>query len=84
MSDNNYEIVSVQPTEPPANAAGTGWHCYVIRQGINTIRGYQQGDIDKVSQVVRDIVLRLNERRRGKFGRTQLVIPAQGKKTGSQ
>lgn len=30
MSDNDYEIVSVEPTDPPTDVGGTGWHCYVI------------------------------------------------------
>jgi hypothetical protein len=46
---------------------GTGWHCYVIEQGENRIRGYQ----------------RLNERRYGKRGRVHLNMSGQGKKAQS-
>lgn len=69
MMDNDFEIVSVEPTDPPADMAGTGWHCYVIEQGKNTIRGYQRGDIDSVTRAVEEIVESLNHRRYGRFGR---------------
>ena len=60
--------------------AGSGWHCYVIQQGENRIRGYQQGNIKDVTRAVEEIVMRLNERRYGKSGRVHLTMSAQGKK----
>jgi hypothetical protein len=80
VTDNNYEIVSVEPTVAPTNAAGTGWHCYIIQQGRNTIRGYRQGDFQFVTQAVEEIVACLNERRYGKMGRVHLVMSSQSKK----
>ena len=80
MIDEDYEIVSVEPTDPPPGMAGTGWHCYVIEQGKNTIRGYQQGKLKAVTQSVQEIVIRLNERRYGKRGRVHLNMSSQGKK----
>ena len=62
---------------------GTGWHCYVIEQGNNNIRGYRQGSIDSVTRAVEEIVFRLNERRRGKFGRVHLTMSSPAKKTSS-
>ena len=76
-----YEIVSLEPTEPPGGMEGTGWHCYIIAQGDNRIRGYQQDNIQSVTRSVEEIVARLNERRFGKSGRVHLTMPAQGKKT---
>jgi len=76
----DYEIVSVEPTEPPGGMVGTGWHCYVIEQGDNTIRGYQQGNIKTVRRAVEEIVARLNERRYGKKGRVHLTMSAKDKK----
>ena len=84
MTDSNYEIVSVEPTDAPADAAGTGWHCYVIKQGGNMIRGYKRGDCQFVTQAVEEIVVRLNERRYGKMGRVHLVMPSQKKKARHQ
>ena len=80
MTDNNYEVVSVEPTDAPADTAGTGWHCYIIQQGRNTIRGYKRGDFQFVTQAVEEIVARLNERRYGKMGRAHLVMSSQSKK----
>jgi hypothetical protein len=80
VTDDNYEIVSVEPSDPPADTVGTGWHCYTIRQGDNTIRGYQRGDIRIVTQAVEEIVSRLNDRRYGKNGRVHLVMSSQSKK----
>ena len=64
--------------------AGTGWQCYIIQQGENRIRGYQQGSIQAVRRAVEEIVVRLNERRYGKRGRVHLAMPAQGKNTKRQ
>ena len=84
MIDNNYEIVSVEPTDAPADTAGTGWHCYIIQQGRNEIRGYKRGDFQVVTQAVEEIVARLNERRYGKMGRVHLVMSSPSKKAKSQ
>ena len=60
---------------------GTDWHCYIIEQGNNTIRGYQQGKITAVRESVEAIVERLNERRFGKRGRVHLDMSVSSKKT---
>ena len=79
--DKDYEIVSLEPSEPPDDMSGTDWHCYVIGQGVNTIRGYQRGNPKAVKASVEEIVARLNERRFGKRGRVHLNMSAEGKKT---
>ena len=79
MIEDDYEIVSVESTIPPAHMGGTCWHCYVIGQGANTIRGYQQGSLEAVRQSVEEIVTRLNERRLGKRGRVYLDTSNHGK-----
>lgn len=84
MIDEDYEIVSVEPADPPRGMVGTGWHCYIIGQGKNTIRGYQRGSRKAVAESAQEIVMRLNERRYGKRGRVHLVMTAQGKKTQSK
>jgi hypothetical protein len=80
LIEEDYAIVSVKPTDPPGDMEGKGWHCYIIEQGSNTIRGYQRGDIKAVTRAVEEIVIRLNERRYGKSGRVHLTMSAQGKK----
>ena len=84
MIEKDYEIVSVEPVDPPENMDGTDWHCYVIGQGRNRIRGYRQGDLASVKRSVEEIVLHLNERRVGKRGRVHLDMSHRGKsaKTG--
>lgn len=79
MSDEDYEIVSVRPSGPPADTEGTDWYCYVITQGKNTIRGFRQGSLKSVIGSVEEIVERLNERRMGKRGRVQLDMSARGR-----
>jgi hypothetical protein len=80
LNEDNYEIVSVEPTDPPADMEGTGWHCYVIGQGENRIRGYRQGSIKAVTRAVEETVARLNERRYGKSGRTHVVLSSSAKR----
>jgi hypothetical protein len=84
VMDNSYKIVSVEPTDPPADTVGKGWHCYIIQQGKNTIRGYKRGDFELVTQAVEEIVARLNERRYGKIGYIHLVMSSQSKKAEQQ
>lgn len=80
MNQEDYEILSVEPTDPPGDMVGTGWHRYIIVQGNNTIRGYQRGDIKAVTRAVEEIVVRLNERRYGRSGRVHLTMSAPAKK----
>ena len=70
----------MKPVDAPRGAVGTDWHCYVIEQGKNSIRGYRLGSNDTVTRAVDEIVVRLNERRRGKYGRVHLTMSSQGKK----
>lgn len=80
MNVEDYEIVSVEPTDPPGDMVGAGWHRYIIMQGENTIRGYQRGNIQGVRRAVEEIVARLNERRYGKSGRVHLTMSSPAKK----
>ena len=82
MIEEDYAIVSVEPADPPGDMAGTGWHCYIIEQGDNRIRGYQQGSAKAVRRAVEEIVVRLNERRYGKSGRVHLTMSSPAKKAG--
>jgi len=66
LIEDDYEIISVESTAPPEHMGGTDWHCYVIGQGANMIRGFQQGSLATVRQSVEEVVTRLNERRLGK------------------
>lgn len=77
--EQDYEVVSVEPTDPPGDTVGTGWHCYVIGHGVNRIRGYKRGSVKAVREAAEAIVVRLNERRRGKSGRVNLNMTSHGK-----
>ena len=79
--DGEYEIRSIEPADPPPDIEGNDWHRYVIGLGEETISGYQRGSRKAVTQSVREIVERLNERRYGKRGRVHLDMSAKGKKT---
>ena len=80
MIEEDYQIVSVEPTSPPMDMGGTDWHCYIIEQGKNTIRGYKQGSLKVVTKSVEEIVMQLNERRFGKRGRVHLDMSTRAKK----
>jgi len=79
MTSEDYEIVSVVSTEAPDRLEGADWHRYTIAQGDNMIYGYRQGSLSAVTRSVEELVLRLNERRFGKKGRTQIYMPTRGK-----
>ena len=78
VDDQAYEVLSIRATEPPPDADGADWHCYVISQGDNTIRGYRQGSLKSVTRSVEEIVLQLNERRMGRRGRVHLYTTGRG------
>ncbi len=82
MINENYEIESVNPAEPPPDMDGANWYCYVIVQGSNKIRGYRQGNHRAVMTAVEEIVSQLNERRVGKHGRKHLVMTSAKKQVG--
>jgi len=76
-----YEIVSVQPAEPPSGGKGSNWYRYVIAfEGRNSIHGCQQGGLKAVTRAVEEMVAQLNERHLDKRGRVNLV-PTPKKKT---
>jgi hypothetical protein len=68
-----YEIVSVDPADPPDGMDGDDWFCYVISQGNNKIEGFRQGKPRAVKKAVEEIVAQVNERHMGKRGRVNLV-----------
>jgi hypothetical protein len=74
QSSADYRMVSIHRADPPAGAEGSEWHDYVIIQGHNKISGCRKGTLASVTTDVEAIVLRLNERRLHKRGRTQLVM----------
>jgi hypothetical protein len=76
LSEEAYHIDSVTPAEAPTGMEGDDWHCYIIMQGTNSIRGYRQGKRRAVMTAVEEIVAQLNERRFGKRGRPKKVEPA--------
>jgi hypothetical protein len=82
LMDDAFQIVSVRPAEAPPATQGSNWHCYVIAQGTNTIRGYRQGSLGIVTRAVEEIVTQLNDRRIGKRGRVHLVMPTWKKHDG--
>jgi len=52
-----YEIVSIQPAEPPSGGKGSNWYRYVIAfEGSNTITGCRQGSLKAVTRAVEEIV----------------------------
>jgi hypothetical protein len=69
-----YEIVSIGRANPPPGAEDSEWCEYVITQGGNTIHGSRQGTLVAVTTAVEEIVIRLNERRLHKRGRTHIVM----------
>ncbi len=83
MNGEPFKLTSILKEATPAGAERIGWHRYVITQGRNTIVGHAQGSANSVRLAVGEIVVHLNERRFGKFGRVHLhVIPGPKKRDG--
>lgn len=69
-----FRIVEFARAEPPAGQGETEWYRYVISQGRDPMAGLRQGTRESVTAAVEEIVLRMNERRMGKFGRVHLKM----------
>jgi len=70
-----YEIVSIQPAEPPSGGKGSNWYRYVIAfEGSNSVTGYRPGSLKAVTRAVEEIVAQLNERHFSKPSRVHLVL----------
>jgi len=75
-----YEIVSIQPAEPPSGGKGSYWYRYVIAfEGSNTITGCRAGSLNVVTSGVVEMVAQLNERHFKNRGRADLVPAGKSK-----
>ena len=75
-----YEIVSIQPAEPPSGGKGSNWFRYVIAlEGKNTITGYRQGSLKNVTSGLVEMIAQLNERHCNKRDRVNLVLARKNK-----
>lgn len=69
-----FEFVSVASAKAPGGTNGGNWFRYEISQGPNRIVGFRAGNEDGVTEHVRLMVLRLNERRWHRRGRVHVVL----------
>ena len=74
-----YKLISIQRTVPPAGATGSNWYHYEISQGVRTIHGYKQGNLETVTILVEENIELLNERQIGKSGRAYLSTKSKKK-----
>lgn len=77
--EHPFQIESVRRAKAPPGEDGSTWHHYVITQGINTINGCRQGNLEAVTEAVEEIVSQLNGRRLTARGRVHLTITPQKK-----
>ncbi|MEJ2345655.1 MAG: hypothetical protein P8076_10070 [Gammaproteobacteria bacterium] len=59
---NEYRVVWIAPTAPPAGAGGGHWFEYAIANDVVSITGRRAGTHAEVEQHARECVARLNER----------------------
>lgn len=67
-----FRIVEFARAEPPDGQGDSEWYRYVISQGRGAMSGIRQGTRESVTAAVEEIVVRMNERRLGRFGRVHL------------
>lgn len=79
-----YEIVSILAVPAPTGTTGAGWYRYEIQQGTNKIVGYRTGCLGDVEPAIEAIVVGLNERRRHRRGRVQVVLQSAATKSRGQ
>ena len=67
-----FRVIEFARADPPAGQPESEWYRYVISQGREPMSGLRQGTRGSVAAAVDEIVLRMNERRLGRFGRVHL------------
>ncbi|MFQ5982569.1 MAG: hypothetical protein ACE5KS_04255 [Woeseiaceae bacterium] len=65
-----FKIIELTKAEAPDVDDDREWYRYVISQGDKPITGLRQGSKRSVKAAVEEVVMRLNERRLGKTGRS--------------
>lgn len=69
-----YTLDSVTSCDSPLEDDGRSWHRYIIAQGENRIVGHQPGSVDSVRRGAEEMVVKLNDRRLGTAGRTNIKL----------
>lgn len=62
IKKGKFQVVSVEPTTPPAGMPDGKWHRYVIGQGTSKIEGMKLGSLKSVTQHAETVADDLNER----------------------
>lgn len=75
--DVEYNVISVEKTEPPEGVEGTNWYRYVIGRGTSTMVGRRRGTLKQVTDHAKTLAKDLNERS-GRTGKS-LWAPRQNK-----
>lgn len=65
MSENKYQVMTVEKTSPPKGMSGDNWFRYVIGQGHSRIEGKKPGTLKAVTQHAETVADDLNSRAGG-------------------
>jgi hypothetical protein len=58
----DYNLVSIEKTQPPVADEKGSWYQYVIANKITTVSGRRRGSKDEVTHFVKSCIQRLNTR----------------------
>lgn len=72
-----YNVLSVEKTEPPAGMDGANWYRYIIGRGTSTMVGSRRGTLKQVTEHAKTLASDLNARS-GRNGKS-LWAPRQNK-----
>ena len=72
-----YNVLSVEKTDPPAGLDGANWCRYVIGRGTSTMVGSRRGTVKQVTEHAKTLASDLNARS-GRNGKS-LWAPRQNK-----
>ncbi|MFQ5635736.1 MAG: hypothetical protein ACE5G3_10475 [Gammaproteobacteria bacterium] len=76
-----FQVIAVEPCEPPLNGALGSWCQYTISQGDNVMTCVRKGSRTSVTSAATQIVDALNHRRADRRGRVHLVLTNDRKKS---
>ena len=65
-TENEYRVISVEKTDPPAGGDGKDWYRYIIERKGSTIAGHRRGTLQQVTSHARSFADDLNARAGGR------------------
>ena len=70
----DFELVTIEKTQPPVQNAGGNWYHYTIANKITSVSGHRRGSKAEVSSFIDSCIQRLKTRHLGVAGSSAMSL----------